>query len=641
MNYLLAENISKSYGERVLFENLTLSISQGQKIALVARNGAGKSSLMKILTGKDTPDAGGEVRISKDITMGYLEQEPQLDENQTIMEAIVTADNPMLQAIKAYEEAMELSAEDHSPKNQQLLQDAMNKMDALKAWDYELKMKQILTHLNITNLSQNIGSLSGGQKKRVALAKLLVQEPDFMIMDEPTNHLDLDMIEWLEDYMKHQKMTLLLVTHDRYFLDRVSNEILELDNGQLYRYKGNYEYYLEKKAEREFSQGREVEKARNLMRKELDWMRRQPKARGTKSKSRIDAFYDLQDKASQKTTDQGITINVKMSRVGGKILELKHINKSYGNLDILKGFTYTFAKGEKIGIVGPNGVGKTTFLNILTGKEQPDSGKINVGDTTVFGYYTQEGIKLPEDKRVIEVVKDIAEVIPLGTGENLSAAQFLQYFGFEPNMQFTFVSKLSGGERRRLHLMTVLIKNPNFLILDEPTNDLDIITLNTLEEFLINFQGCLLIVSHDRYFMDKLADHLFVFEGNGIIKDFNGNYSDYRDIIIEEEKQARKGLAQQKQESALYSQTFKAENTVTETVAPAKKKMTYKEKREFEMIEKDIEDLENRKAELENKMNTGQGSHEDFKKWGEELGKINSEIEAKTDRWIELSEMAE
>ena len=629
MNYLLAENISKSFGEKVLFTGLNLSIMQGQKIALVARNGAGKSSFLKILMGKDIPDSG-EVRISKDITTGYLEQDPHLEPDKTVIESVLFAENHILKAIENYEEALEQNALDHSPINEKRLEDAMNLMDTLKAWDYEQKIRQILFNLKITNLTQKAGTLSGGQKKRVALAKILIQEPQFMILDEPTNHLDLDMIEWLENFLKRQKMTLLLVTHDRYFLDRITQEIIELDQKQLFRYKGNYEYYLEKKSEREFNEGRETDKARSLMRKELEWMRRQPKARGTKQKARIDSFYDLEEKANRVKEEQKLTLNVKMNRQGGKILELKHVSKAFGDFKALDAFTYTFSRGEKIGIVGPNGVGKSTFLNLLTGAELPDGGKINVGDTTVFGYYTQEGLKLNEDKRVIEVVKDIAEVIPLGTGEKLSASQFLQYFGFDPETQFTPVSKLSGGERRRLHLMTVLIKNPNFLILDEPTNDLDLLTLNTLEEFLAHFQGCLLIVSHDRYFMDKLVQHLFIFKGEGEVKDFNGTYSAYRTHLEEEEKKERSALKQESKSANI------AEPAPIEKVE--KKKLSFGEKREYETLEKEIELLEARKLAIETALSNPSSDHTDIAAWAEEFKKISADIDQKSMRWLELGE---
>lgn len=458
MNLLSVDSISKSYGVRVLFENVSFGIEEGQKVALVARNGAGKSTLLRIISGKDLPDSG-KITIRKDIKVGYLDQDPEFPQNVSIQEAIFTSNTPVINAIKEYELAVELSQKNHNDENALRLEKAIAQMDLLKAWDYEVKIKEILSKLDIHHLNQNIDSLSGGQRKRVALAKLIIDEPQLIIMDEPTNHLDLDMIEWMEGYLQRSDISLLLVTHDRYFLDRVCNEILELDNQTLYRYKGNYSYFLEKKAEREFNEAREIDKARNLMRKELEWIRKMPKARGTKSKSRINAFYDLKDKASQKKVEQELQLNVKMSRIGGKILELKKIYKSYGNNVILKGFDYTFRKGERIGIVGKNGIGKSTFLNILAGIEQPDSGKVNVGETIVIGYYSQKGIQLKDDKRVIEVVKDFGEFIPMGDGSKLSASQLLSLFQFPPEMQYTYVSKLSGGEKKRLYLMTVLKKS--------------------------------------------------------------------------------------------------------------------------------------------------------------------------------------
>src|SRR6185437_1567205 len=471
----------------------------------------------------------------------------------------------------------------------------------------EQKITQILTRLKINHLNQKIGTLSGGQKKRVALAKVLIDEPDLVLMDEPTNHLDLEMVEWLEEYLSRSSLALMLITHDRYFLDRITTEILELDNSKLYRYTGNYANFLEKKAEREDAFLNEVTKSKNLLRTELEWMRRQPKARGTKSKSRIDSFYDLQDKASGKINTDKIELNVQMTRMGNKVLEMKHVSKAFDTAKILDNFSYIFQKKERIGIVGSNGVGKTTFLEFITGKQKPDTGKVDTGSTIVFGYYSQAGIKLPEDKRVIEVVTDIAEFIPLGGGETLSASQFLQKFGFDPSRQYTYVSKLSGGEKRRLYLLTVLITNPNFLILDEPTNDLDIITLTVLEDFLLNFGGCLLIVSHDRFFLDKLATHLFVFEGNGIIKDFNGTYSEYGEMLKEEEKQAGKG---KKGTPAPFAQPIQAQKA---------KKMSFKEKREFEMLEAEISDLEKLKSELELKLSSGNGNATDFAGWSKEL----------------------
>ncbi|MCX6351234.1 MAG: ABC-F family ATP-binding cassette domain-containing protein [Bacteroidetes bacterium] len=628
MVYLTAEGISKAFGERVLFKDLNITISEGDKIGLVARNGAGKTSFLRILTQKELPDSGA-IKIHKDVTVGYLSQDTELNENATILDTVLYQKNPITEAIQKYELAIEHSAKHHDDASNNQLHDAMMKMDALNAWDYENDIKKILSSLKITDLEREIKTLSGGQKKRVALAQILIMEPGLMILDEPTNHLDIEMIEWLEEYLNRKKMTLLLVTHDRYFLDRITDEINELDDYQLYRYKGNYSYYLEKKAEREFNQGRETDKAKSLYRKELEWMRRQPKARTTKSKSRIDDFYVTEEKAHRTKEEVEIKLDIKMNRQGGKIIEMKHVNKAFGDLQIVKGFTYTFSKGEKVGIVGPNGIGKSTFLNLITGKDEPDTGKINVGDTTVFGYFTQEGIKLAEDKRVIEVVKDIAEVIPLSSGEKVSASQFLKFFGFNDVMQYTPVSKLSGGEKRRLHLMTVLIKNPNFLILDEPTNDLDLITLTTLEEFLQHFGGCLLIVSHDRYFMDKLVKHLFVFEGNGEIRDFNGTYSEYRTEQLEKEKAEKKGKNPPKNIPA----------PVQVSTAPEKKKVAYKDKREYELLDSEIPALEAKKKELETKLSDGNASHKDISEWAKDFQRITKMIDEKTTRWLELAEM--
>lgn len=628
MNLLSVDSISKSYGIRVLFENVSFGIEEGQKVALVARNGAGKSTLLRIITGKDTPDSG-KVTLRKDIKVGYLDQEPVFPSNVSIQEAIFSSNTPVINAIKEYEQAVTLSQDNHNEENALRLERAIAQMDVLKAWDYEVKIKEVLSKLDIHHLNQNIDSLSGGQRKRVALAKLIIDEPQLIIMDEPTNHLDLDMIEWMEGYLQRSDITLLLVTHDRYFLDRVCTEIIELDNQTLYRYKGNYSYFIEKKAEREFNEAREIDKARNLMRKELEWIRKMPKARGTKSKSRISAFYDLKEKASQKTTEQDLQLNVKMSRIGGKILELKKLYKSYGDKVILKGFDYTFRKGERIGIVGKNGIGKSTFLNIIAGIEQPDSGKVNVGETIVFGYYSQKGINLKDDKRVIEVVKDIGEYIPMGDGSKLSASQLLTLFQFPPEMQYTYVSKLSGGEKKRLYLMTVLMKNPNFLILDEPTNDLDILTLNTLEDFLVNFQGCIIIVSHDRYFMDKLVDQLFIFEGDGVIKGFTGNYTDYRDMERELQKEAKEEKKETDKEQI--------KEVITTSAAP-KAKLSFKEKFELEQIEKELPVLEKQKDELNQQLNSGISDHQKIAELAEKLAKLAEEIDVKTMRWLELSE---
>lgn len=629
MNFLSVENITKSLGLRVLFSNLTFGINQGQKVALVAKNGTGKTSLLKILAGKDSPDSG-VVSVRKDIKIAFLDQEPDLPLTKTIFDAVYDAENPLLKTIMSYELALE------HPENAKGLQKAIDQMDALQAWDYEIRIKQILGELKIYDLHQEMGSLSGGQKKRVAMAMALVQNPDLLIMDEPTNHLDFDMIEWLEEYLESEKMTLLMVTHDRYFLDRVCNQIIELEGGQIYSYNGNYSYFLEKKAERQATQAATIDKAKNLYTTELEWMRRMPKARGTKSKSRIDSFYEIEKVAKQRLEEKKVQLDIQMNRLGGKILELHHVRKSFGDKKMVDDFSYVFKRNERIGIVGVNGAGKSTFLKLITGEMPVDGGKIVTGETVVFGYYNQDGIKLPEDKRVIEVVKDIAEFIPLTKGKSLTAAQLLERFLFSGDQQYTYVSKLSGGERRRLYLCTLLMKNPNFLILDEPTNDLDIMTLQVLEDFLEDFPGCLLIVSHDRYFMDRLTQHLFIFEGDGIITDFNGNYSDYRDymLIKETEKERQKSEAKVKE-------TPKQETPVAANTVLAKtKKMSFKEKQEFEQLEKDIAQLENRKAEITSIFENPAVSPDELQKLSAEMEQVVNSLEEKELRWLELSELA-
>ena len=520
MNYLSVENLGKRYGERVLFSEVSFGLEQGQKMALVAKNGEGKTTLLELLNGDIKPDEG-DVTWRNGISIAYLRQDQKFDESLTLKQLLYQNSNEMTAAIQAYQDALK------NTDDQDAMQSALNRMDATKAWDFEAKVEKLLSifEMNQIDFDQNVGTLSGGQNKRIALVKLIIDEPDVLILDEPTNHLDIPMIEWLEDYLSQENMTLFMVTHDRYFLNNTCNQILELDAGSAFKYSGTYEYYLEKKAEREDAKLSEVEKAKNLYRKEVEWMRRMPKARGTKAKSRIDQFYDTEKKAKQKTKKEEVQLSVKSERLGGKILELHHLRKSYGDLKIVDDFSYTFKKNEKIGIAGKNGVGKTTFLNLLLGKEQSDGGKVVHGETVKFGYYTQKGIQLKDDKRIIEVVKEIAEVIPLEKGRKLTASQMLERFLFPPKQQYNYVSKLSGGERKRLYLLTVLMSNPNFLILDEPTNDLDIKTISILEQFLLDFQGCLLIVSHDRAFMDHLADHIFHFEGEGKIKDFPGTYS--------------------------------------------------------------------------------------------------------------------
>jgi ATP-binding cassette subfamily F protein uup len=620
MNYLLTENLSKSYGIKVLFENISFSIDKGQKIALVAKNGTGKSSLLQILVGKDTPDRG-TVYLRKEITTSLLEQEPDLNENATVLEAVFHAETPVMKATRMYEYAIE------HPENEALMQEAYEAMEQTGAWDFEAKVKTILSQLQIHQFDQKIKTLSGGQKKRVALAKVLIEEPDFLIMDEPTNHLDLEMIEWLEDYLDRANMTLLMVTHDRYFLENVCNVILELDKGILYRHKGNYTYYLEKKAAREENEKSNLQKTRNLFGKELEWIRKQPRARGTKAKSRVEAFSVLKEKASKKLDDDKMTITIDMQRVGGKIMELHNLKKSFGDKKIIYDFSYKFKDKERVGIVGRNGMGKTTFLHILTGLAQPDGGKVVKGDTIKIGYYTQDGMKLKDDKRVVEVLKDIAEFIPLKGGKTLSASQLLETFLFDGETQHTFVSKLSGGEKRRLYLLTILISNPNFLILDEPTNDLDILTLQVLEDFLDDFPGCVLIVSHDRYFMDRLTQHLFVFEGEGIIKDFNGTYSEYR--AIEDLKKEEKYTPKKKEEKLVAP--------VATTIE--KKKPSYKEQREFELLEKEMPELEKEKIRLTDLLSSGALDTNEFQKVANDLGKVVEQLETKELRWLELSEL--
>ncbi len=629
MNYLSVENLTKTYGERVLFEGLSFGLGKGDKMALIANNGTGKSSLLKILVGEDVSDGNGRVVIREGVRMGYLTQEPQFPKDVTINELIKGANSLILTVIKEYQDALEKQAEDYNEETHAAFEQASLKMDQYQAWDYETRMVQILGKFNIHDLNQTVGSLSGGQQKRLALALVLLDNPELIILDEPTNHLDVEMIEWLEKYLMQTNITLLMVTHDRYFLDRVCNQILEMTDGKLYHHKGNYSYFLEKRAEREEIYQTEIDKAGKLMRSELEWMRRMPQARGTKSKSRVNAFYETKEKAMSGKKELELKLEVKMSRIGGKILEMKKVYKSYGDIPILKGFDYTFKKGERIGIVGKNGAGKTTFLNIITGTEKADSGKINTGETIVYGYYSQKGIQLKEDKRVIEVLKDVAEVITMADGSKLTASQLLQHFMFPPNMQYNPVSKLSGGERRRLYLLMVLIKNPNFLILDEPTNDLDLLTLNKLEEFLMNFPGCLIVVSHDRYFMDKLVDHLFVFEGDGVIDDYNCTYTEYRNIVEEREEQ------QAKKEKAAKEEKQEAKTPKEKT------KLSYMEQREYGILEKEIEELEKEKKELEETLNTADTDYEVLEKATNRYGEVMKSIDTKTERWMELAEYAD
>ncbi|WP_375234775.1 ABC-F family ATP-binding cassette domain-containing protein [Winogradskyella sp.] len=619
MNYLNVENISKSYGELELFSGISFSIHKDQKIAFVAKNGSGKSSILNILSGKDTPDSG-QVVVRKGLRLAFLDQEPNLDSKLSIEETIFASDLPILKIIETYEKALQ------NPEDTEAYQDAFEAMDRHNAWEFETQFQQILSQLKLDYLKAKISSLSGGQKKRLSLAQALISKPDILILDEPTNHLDLEMIEWLEDYFAKTQQTLFMVTHDRYFLERVCNEIVELDHGKMYTYKGNYSYYLEKKEERIANEQTEVGKAKQLFKKELDWMRRQPKARTTKSKSRIDDFFEIKSKAHQRRKDHVIQLEISMERLGSKIVELHNVSKSFKDKVILNGFDYNFKKGERIGIIGKNGTGKSTFLNMLTQSIQPDGGKIVLGETVKFGYYTQGGIKAKPNQKVIDVVRDYGDYIPLAKGRQISAQQLLERFLFDRKKQYDFVEKLSGGEQKRLYLCTVLIQNPNFLILDEPTNDLDIVTLNVLESFLMDFPGCLLVVSHDRYFMDKIVDHLFVFQGEGIIDDFPGNYSDYRAYESSQPKQEVKSEKQENIAVVKQNQT---------------NKLSYNKQKEYKNLESKIRSLELDKKAKEAEFLNADLSQEDIAKLSEELQVIIDTIEEKEMRWFELAEKFE
>lgn len=622
MNYLSVENITKSFGERVLFKNISFGLAQGEKVALVGINGSGKSTLLKILMGEETPDSGN-LSFRNDIKVGFLSQNPQFQAGQNAMQAIFSSDHESLNIIKEYEQLAQNP--DMNAKEQNRFQELMEKMEAHQLWDYESQVQQILGQLGINDIKQSVENMSGGQKKRVALAAQLIVKPDVLILDEPTNHLDIDIIEWLENYLATQNMTLLMVTHDRYFLDRVCNGILEIDRQQIFKYKGNYEEFLVKKEERESIEQLEVDKAKNLMKKEQEWMRRMPKARGTKAKYRVDAFQDLKDKATKNLKKDQVELEVSQKRMGGKILELKNISKGFDDKKLFENFSYTFKKGDRIGIVGQNGTGKSTFLNIVTGKIKADSGELDLGVNTEFGYYKQQEIQFDDNKKVIDVVLEIAEHFKLPDGNEITAAQFLNKFLFPPKQQHDFVHKLSGGEKRRLQLLLVLIKNPNFLILDEPTNDLDLQTLSILEDFLDRFQGCLIIVSHDRYFMDNLTEQLFLFEGDNQIKIFNGNYTDYRKTKDQNPK-----VKPDKNKESVNKEKPKAED---------KQKLSYKEKRELESIDSEIPKLNKQKEELEAKLASGEGDAEDFTNWGKELNSINEKLEELEMRWLELSEL--
>jgi ATP-binding cassette subfamily F protein uup len=624
VNYLSLENITKTYGEKVLFQNLSLQINKGQKVALVAKNGTGKSTLLRVIAGIESAEGEqAHVLLRRDIRVGYLVQEPDFHESDTILDAVLDSDNPLIQTIKRYESTLlGLGTEAE-------MQTILAQMDDLKAWDMEARIKEMLFKFKISQLDQRIGQLSGGQKKRLALAKILLNEPEFLILDEPTNHLDLDMIEWLETYMQQPNLTLFMVTHDRYFLERVCNQIVELENGKLYRYSGNYSDYLEKKAIRQETESAELDKNRKLLGRELDWVRRSPQARTTKAKSRVDAYYELEEKVSNVTVDKDIQIDIKGQRLGKKILELHNVSKSYEQFKIVENFSYKFKKNERVGIVGPNGVGKTTFLKVLTKELRPDTGKVVIGDNTVFGYYTQDGIQLTQDKRVIDAVQDIAEYIPLEKGQKLSAAALLERFLFTRKQQQVYVSQLSGGERRRLYLLMVLMQNPNFLILDEPTNDLDILTLNVLEDFLLEFPGCIIVVSHDRFFMDKIVDHLFVFEGNGQIKDFLGDYSDYREVLKERERELRRNERAEQQK-----------NKAPEQTPGDRPRLSQEARKEMNKLEKEIKRLEERKSEIMEQFNTDGLSPVQIEQLGRELNELSATLETKEMRWLELAELA-
>ncbi len=622
MNYLSVEDLAKRYGDKLLFESLHFGISKGQKVALIAANGTGKTTLLRILAGKDTADSGNVV-YRNDIKVGYLPQEHGLDESKSVIDAVFSSDLPIMKAVRNYELALEKGAKGED------FERASAEMERLEAWDYETKATQVLGALDIHDMEKKVGLLSGGQQRRVALAKTLLEEPDFLILDEPTNHLDLDMIEWLENYLVRTNMTLFMVTHDRYYLESVVNEILELEGGKMYKYKGNFSYYLEKRAERDEQEASSVEKAQNLMRKELEWVRSSPKARTTKSKSRLDRFDDLQDAAQGKREQKAIKAEVNMERLGGKILELHKVKKAFGEKKILNSFDYIFKRAERVGVVGRNGCGKSTFLELITNKIEPDGGKIVVGETVVYGYYTQDGINLKPGQRVIEAVRDIAEVIPLKGGQKLTAAELLERFNFPRKRHFEHIEKLSGGEKKRLYLCTVLMKNPNFLILDEPTNDLDIFTLTALEEYLEQFGGCLVIVSHDRYFMDKLVEHVLWFRGDGEVKDVPGNYTIYKEYLDKEKEKEKLALAAEKPKSV----------EVETPVKEKKKKIGFKEKFELDQLEKDMPLLEKRKKELEELLVSGTDNHEQLMAWSQEFAEISNKLDSCELRWLELSEL--
>ncbi|MHB9140947.1 MAG: ribosomal protection-like ABC-F family protein [Paludibacter sp.] len=644
ISYLQVENLTKSFGDNLLFENISFGISDNQRMALIAKNGTGKTTLLNIIAGLEDYQ-GGSISFRRDLRVGYLNQDPDFPKELSVLDACLQTDNDAVRTIAAYEHCM-------MSQNHDGLDEILSQMDLHKAWDYETRIKQILGKLKITNYEQLIGELSGGQLKRVALANVLIAEPDLLILDEPTNHLDLEMIEWLEDFLKRSKMALLMVTHDRYFLDRVCTNILEIDHQSMFQYNGNYSYYLEKRQERIENWNSESERTVNLYKKELEWMRRQPQARAHKAKSRQESFYEIEERAKQRRNNDKVQLDVKASYLGSKIFEAKYICKAYGDLKILDNFYYNFARYEKMGIVGKNGTGKSTFLKMLLGEVKPDSGSFDVGETVVFGYYSQDGLAFDEQMKVIDVVQDIAEVVDLGNGKKMTASQFLQYFLFTPETQYNYVYKLSGGEKRRLHLCTVLMRNPNFLVLDEPTNDLDIVTLNILEEYLQSFKGCVIVVSHDRYFMDKVVDHLMVFKGDAELKDFPGNYTDYREwneLLEEQEKDEKKKSKEPRtrsqeqrtknQEPGTKSQDTKNQKTEAKPQDIERKKLSFKEKQEFEALEKEIAGLETEKAEIEAQLSTGELNSDEIIAASQRHAEVNDLIDEKTMRWLELSEV--
>ena len=621
ISYLQIENLTKSFGAKVLFENISFGVAENQRIAIVAKNGTGKTTLLNIIAGDEDYDSG-RITFRSGLRVGYLSQTPDFPKELSVLDACMRSDNEMARTVAEYEKAM-LNPETEN------LEEVLAKMDMLKAWDYESRVKQILGKLKIHDFDQKIGELSGGQLKRVALANVLIGEPDLLILDEPTNHLDLEMVEWLEEFLKRAAGALLMVTHDRYFLDRVCTDIIEIDSLGLYHYQGNYQYYLDKRDERMAVFDAETTRMKNLYRTELDWMRRQPQARATKAKSRIDRFYEIEQRAKMRREERNVKLAVKATYLGSKIFEAKYISKSYGDLKILDQFYYNFARYEKMGIVGKNGTGKSTFLKMLLGMVKPDSGSFDIGETVSFGYYSQDGLQFDEQKKVIDVVRDIAEEIDLGGGKKMSASQFLQHFLFTPETQYNYVYKLSGGEKRRLYLCTVLMQNPNFLVLDEPTNDLDIATMNVLEDYLCTFKGCVIVVSHDRYFMDKVVDHLLVFNGDAKIKDFPGNYTDYREWRELEEEEQREQAKQQEKKTT--------PKPVEEKERP--RKITYKEKKELETLDVEIPQLEEEKANIETQLSSGTLSAQEITSLSKRYEELTTQIDEKTMRWLELSEI--